>query len=65
MLDFMGLSACLMSKTGGRSIFTIGMMKMPGPHNAENIKIAIEKLINDYKFDKSKIIGMHICGCIH
>ncbi len=37
-------------------VFTVGMMLMPGPHNAENIKIAIEVIINKYeKFDKSKI----------
>ena len=30
----------------------------PGPHNAENIKIAVEKIINQYTFDKSKIKGV-------
>jgi hypothetical protein len=28
---------------------------MPGPHNAENIKIAIESVVNTYSFDKRKI----------
>ncbi len=30
---------------------------MPGEHNAENIKIAVEKLMNIYSFDKSRIHG--------
>ncbi len=33
------------------------MMRMPGRHTAENVKIAIEELLNRFKFDKSKING--------
>ena len=33
------------------------MKLMPGAHNAENIAMAIEELVNAYTFDKNKIIG--------
>jgi hypothetical protein len=40
-----------------RKILNFSIMS-PGPHNAENIKIAVEKIINQYTFDKSKIKGV-------
>ena len=30
---------------------------MEAPHNANNVKIAVEKGINVYKFDKFKVHG--------
>ena len=41
-----------------KETIVIGMMRMPGnSHNAENIKIAVETMVNKYDFDKSKIYG--------
>lgn len=57
MLDFMGLSANIINNNFEKKAIVIGMMLMPGNHCAENIKIAIEKLVNRYSFDKSKIHG--------
>ena len=57
MLDFMGLSANIINNEGEKKAIVIGMMLMPGNHCAENIKIAIEELVNRYSFDKSKIHG--------
>jgi len=30
-------------------VFTVGMMLMPGAHNAETIKIAIQEMMNRYR----------------
>jgi hypothetical protein len=57
MHDLMGLSANLIDTNFKKRIVVIGMSKMPGPHNAENIKIAIESIVNTYYFDKRKIKG--------
>ena len=35
----------------------IGLQSMDGDHTAENIKEAIENLVNHYKFDKNLISG--------
>ena len=40
-----------------RKCLTIGMKRMPGSHNAENVKAVIENIINEFEFDKSKIKG--------
>jgi hypothetical protein len=36
---------------------TLGFAEIIGGHCAENIKEAIEKIVNGYNFDKSKIKG--------
>ena len=33
------------------------MIPMKGKHTAENIKLCIEEMINQYDFDKTKIDG--------
>ena len=58
MLDFMGIAATLMNKEGKREIMTIGMTRMSGGHCAENIKKAIEEIVNRFVFDKRKLIGI-------
>ncbi len=55
--DFIGLAAVLTNSTYDREIFVINMMRLSGRHTAENVKIAIEELVNRFKFDKSKING--------
>ena len=57
MLDFLVLSANIINNNFEKKAIVIGMMLMPGNHCAENIKIAIEELVNRYSFDKSKIHG--------
>jgi hypothetical protein len=39
--------------------FVLNIIQMPGRHTADNVKLAIEKIINDKKFDfdKSKILS--------
>jgi hypothetical protein len=58
MLDFIAVSANLIFENFDKETVVIGMMKMPGPHNAENIKFCVEKIVNKYKFEKSKVDGM-------
>ncbi len=63
MLDFMGLAANLIDRNFEKSTIVIGMCLMPGKHNAENIKLAIENIINNFEFDKSIINGKRILYC--
>ena len=60
MHDFMGLAACITSSSFKREMLVLGMMIMPGNHCAENIQEAIEKLVNKYDFDSTKIIGNNL-----
>jgi hypothetical protein len=53
--DFIGLAAVLTDSQLEKEVHIINMMRMPGPHCAENIKIAVEKMVNKFLFDKSKI----------
>ena len=57
MLDFMGLAVNLINHKFQKKTIVIGMKLMPGAHNAENIAMAIEELVNSYTFDKNKIKG--------
>jgi hypothetical protein len=46
-IDFIGLVAALMDKNFNRNIFVVDVLRMPGnSHNAENIKEAIETMVN-------------------
>ena len=56
--DFIGLAAVFTDSQLEREVHIINMMRMPGPHCAENIKIAVEKMVNNFEFDKSKIHGI-------
>ena len=58
MSDFLALGACLVNLSLVRETIIIGMIKMPGAHNAENIKKAIESIINKIKFNKNKIVAV-------
>lgn len=53
----MGLAASIINRDFESETLVIGMELMPGNHSAENIKLAIESIINKFKFDKSKIHG--------
>ena len=46
-IDFIGLVAALMDKNFNRNIFVVDVLRMPGnSHYAENIKEAIETMVN-------------------
>ena len=53
--DFIALGASFTDKYFDRDILVISMIPMKGKHTAENIKICIEEMINQYDFDKTKI----------
>ena len=55
LLDFLAICATLSSFDYTRETIVIGMVQMPGNHNAENVKEAIEEVVNKFEFDKSKI----------
>jgi hypothetical protein len=55
--DFVGLAAVLTDNSLNHELLVIGMMKTPGNHNSETIKLSVETMVNSYNFDKSKIIG--------
>lgn len=55
--DFMGIAASIVNSVYEKEVVVIGMELMKGSHCAENIKLAIESVINDYNFDKSIISG--------
>ena len=57
MTDFMGLACMISNEFFEKECFIIGLERMPGSHNAENIKATIESIINKYEFDRSKISG--------
>jgi hypothetical protein len=56
--DFIAVAASCSNSCFDREIFIIDMVRMEGRHTAENIKKAIEIMINKFEFDKSKISGI-------
>lgn len=60
MLDFMGVAANIINYKFEKQTIVIGLELMPGSHNAENIKIAIESIVNKYTFNKSVLSGIYI-----
>lgn len=55
MLNFMGLAPCYTNEWFQKDLIIIGMDLMPDADTSENIKKAIESLVNRYNFDKSLI----------
>jgi hypothetical protein len=47
---YIGIAANL-SDSFLRQTIILGLMKIDGPHSAENIKIHIEKVLNRYEFE--------------
>ena len=58
MLAFMGLEAIVINKNFEKELLVIGMIEMPLRHCAEDIKKAIENIVNSYEFDYTKIKGV-------
>ena len=57
MIDFMGTCAALIFPDMSRKLIVIGIERMlgDGHHNAENIGLTLEKIVNQYSFNKNKI----------
>jgi hypothetical protein len=58
--DFISLAAVMTNSCHERFICVIDMQRMEANHTAENIKKAIEEMINKKNFDKKKIKGKRI-----
>ena len=54
LIDFLAICISTSDLNFKREIIVLGMIQMPGRHAAENVKAAIEDLINKFEFDKSK-----------
>ncbi|CAF0959807.1 unnamed protein product [Brachionus calyciflorus] len=50
-----GLGAQLTGFLLDKEVLILGMIELIGGHSAENIRQAIEAIVNEYDFDKSKI----------
>ncbi len=60
MSDFLGLAAVLKYELRHNEILIIGLKPMNGKHDSVSIQKAVEFLVNQYDFDKSKINCMFI-----
>ena len=58
MLDFMGVAANIINSNFEKETIVIGLQLMPGCHNAEHIKEAIQLIVNKYTFNKVILSGM-------
>lgn len=56
MKDYIAITASAFID-GVKQNFVISIMRMPGRHNSENIGEALEQMINEFNFDKNKIIA--------
>jgi hypothetical protein len=57
MSDYLALGVKAIDVNFEYQNLIIGIVRMSGPHNAENIKIAIEDIVNKLKINKEKIAG--------
>ena len=55
MTDFIALAALIVDQDWNKEFLILDMKEMEGKHNAENVQNAIEKIVNKFDFDKSKI----------
>ena len=57
--DYIAVAVSSTNSSWNHEVFTVGMMLMPGAHNAETIKVAVQEMMNKYmKFNKGKIQGV-------
>jgi hypothetical protein len=59
-IEYFALCAQTINSSWDTELLVIGMIELLDGHSAEEIKKAIEKMINEYNFDKSKITGAPI-----
>ena len=55
--EYLGLGAQLTNDCFEKEVIVLGFIEVIGGHCAENIKAAIETIVNKYEFDKSKVKG--------
>lgn len=55
--EYLGLAAQLTNGAFEKEIIIIGMKVLTKGHAAEEVQEAIEKIVNRYTFDKSKVLG--------
>lgn len=60
-IEYMALCAQTINNSWEIELIVVGMVEMVNGHSAEEVKIAIEKMVNEYEFDKSKIQGSLSC----
>jgi len=53
--DFIALAAIIVDSFWDREFIVLDFKEMDGEHNAENILTAIEKMVNQFEFDKSSV----------
>lgn len=56
-LEFLAIAALLINESFEKQLLVIGMEVLNDGHSAESTKKIIEDIINEYKFEKSKIRG--------
>jgi len=58
MNDFLGVAVILTNENLEKECYLMGVDKMPDHYTAKNIKILVEKIVNDYEWNKSNILGI-------
>lgn len=67
MTGFCGLAAMVTYENFEKECFVIGLKRVHGRHDAENLKSLIESIVDEYGFDKAKLMevvgdnGSNIC----
>ena len=59
MTPFMGLAAMITDENLKKECFVLGIERMYGKHDAENIKKTIEIIMSNYKYETYKINGIN------
>jgi hypothetical protein len=57
-IEYFALCAQTINNSWETELIVIGMVELLNGHSAGEIKKSIEKMINEYNFDKSKITGI-------
>ena len=57
--EFLGLACQLINSSFEREIIILGMEVMNNGHSAEEVKKAIENIVNKYNFDKNNCKGKY------
>ncbi|CAF1066112.1 unnamed protein product [Brachionus calyciflorus] len=58
MRNYLAVASCMIFKSFSKELRILGMELMSESSTAENIKIAVEKIINRFQFDKRKIFAI-------
>jgi len=58
MTDYGAVAVELIFEDFSKKVFVIGIERMEGAHTAEGVRDLIQKIINQYNFDKSKIVAV-------